>query len=239
MRVNTREYENLYRTVGVMDTLKSAYALGTRWNYTQKGWGVILIKPRVDDKGGDMVVTRINDGIAQKADIWLKATGDVEAMITERVEDDDRIQAIVVDEVQFLKAHQIEGLKNVTRKLIRPVLTFGLERDFVREWFEGSAALSKLADRHRELVSICYCGVNKSTCNVRRDKGHYVFEGDQVAIEVGDTTYDTYCDECYDDLREAIEKERVPSDVEAGLLARAKTLGQAIPIWDKASGSWS
>lgn len=47
------------------------------------------------------------------------------------------------------------------------------------------------------MKTICACG-RKATCNGRKINGEYVFEGDQVAIDMqGDVEYQSLCPQCW------------------------------------------
>lgn len=56
----------LYFKWGCMNSSKSAQALMTKFNYTEKGYSVALMKPSVDRRGGaDVIRSRI--GLADRA----------------------------------------------------------------------------------------------------------------------------------------------------------------------------
>jgi thymidine kinase len=102
-----------------------------------------------------------------------------------------RIDAIFVDEAQFLTKEQVWQLARVADHLDVPVLAYGLRTDFRGELFEGSSALLAIADSLREVRTICECG-RKATMVIRLDaEGNAATEGDQVSI--GKSTYVSLC----------------------------------------------
>jgi len=56
--------------------------------------------------------------------------------------------------------------------------------------------LFELSDQLEELITICHCG-KKARFNGRKINNQFVFDGDQVAIDGIDATYESLCGECY------------------------------------------
>ena len=83
-----------------------------------------------------------------------------------------------------------------------PVMCYGLRTDFRTRSFPGSARLLELAHSLEELKTICRCG-RKAVFNTRKvvdpatGAEHFVFEGDQVAIDGVQVTYESLCGTCY------------------------------------------
>ena len=73
----------------------------------------------------------------------------------------------------------------------------GLRSDFSLKGFPGSTRLLELAHTIEEMKTICTCG-RKATCNCRKVNGRFVFEGEQVAIDLeNDVQYVSMCPQCY------------------------------------------
>ena len=68
------------------------------------------------------------------------------------------VDAVIIDECQFLKKHHIQELTDVVDELNIPVMCYGLRADFRNELFEGSYWLFALADKIEEIKTICWCG---------------------------------------------------------------------------------
>ena len=61
---------------------------------------------------------------------------------------------------------------------------------------------------------ICTCG-RKAICNCRRVNGRFVFEGEQVAIDLeNDVQYVSMCPQCYFKAKRAFYAEKAASRVE-------------------------
>ena len=107
------------------------------------------------------------------------------------------IDCILVDEVQFMKAKQIDQLFEIAVVLNIPVICYGLRTDFMTEGFEGSTRLLLLAHSIEEMKTICKCG-RKAVFNGRKINGRFVFEGEQVAIDnIDNVQYESLCGHCY------------------------------------------
>ncbi|MBY0420785.1 MAG: thymidine kinase, partial [Parvularculaceae bacterium] len=103
-----------------------------------------------------------------------------------------RVDAVFVDEAQFLRSTQVDALAAVVDELSIPVLCYGLRTDFRGVLFEGAARLFAIADEIRELKTICWCG-RKATMNLRTDgEGRAVLDGAQVGIG-GNELYTPLC----------------------------------------------
>ena len=67
----------------------------------------------------------------------------------------------------------------------------------------GSTRLLELAHTIEEMKTICTCG-RKAICNCRKVNGRFVFEGEQVAIDLeNDVQYVSMCPQCYFKARRA------------------------------------
>ena len=180
----------LYFRYGAMNCGKTTALLQVAHNYEERGMKVILIKPLIDTKGENKVVSRL--GVDRKVDILLSS----EDNIMKYLKTFD-INAIIVDEAQFLTQKQVDELYIITKEYDIPVLCYGLRCDFQMKGFTGSTRLLEIADDIEELKTICKCG-KKATQNLRLVNGVPVFEGNQVEIDNQDEIkYISVCGKCY------------------------------------------
>lgn len=188
----------LYFKYGAMGSSKTAQALMTRFNYIQKGYDVLLIKPIIDTRDivdGEIVVkSRI--GIFAKCKVFTKDTNLFEFIESLGFLGDKKV--VIVDEVQFCTASQIEQLHDVSTKV--PVLCYGLLTNFKTYLFEGSKRLIELAESISEIKSVCHCG-RKATINGRFINNQLVCEGEEIAIGA-DESYVGLCYNCYKELKD-------------------------------------
>ena len=185
----------LYFRYGAMNSGKSTNLMQVAYNYEERGMRVLLIKPSTDKKGGDKLVSRL--GVERKVDLLIDDAQNIYDEVNKWQSEKYNIDCILVDEVQFFKANQIDELFKVAVCLDIPVICYGLRTDFKMEGFEGSTRLLLLAHSIEELKTICKCG-KKAILNGRKINNKFVFEGQQVAIDnVDNVEYESLCCHCY------------------------------------------
>ena len=182
----------LYFRYGAMNCGKTTALLQVAHNYEERGMKVVIIKPGLDTKGNDKIVTRI--GLKRKVDHLIKSDEKLSTYLN-KLEDD--IACILVDEAQFLNRDQIDELFMYTKLKDKPVICYGLRSDFKTIAFPGSLRLFEIADDMEELYTICRCG-KRAKFNGRMVNGKFTSSGEQVAIDGFDNvTYQAMCPKCY------------------------------------------
>ena len=185
----------LYFRYGAMNSGKSTNLMQVAYNYEERGMKVLLIKPSTDKKGGDKLVSRL--GVERKVDLLINDDQSIYNEVKKWQDEKYKIDCILVDEVQFFKAYQIDQLFEIAVCLDIPVICYGLRTDFKMQGFEGSTRLLLLAHSIEELKTICKCG-KKAILNGRKINGKFVFEGEQVAIDnIDNVEYESLCGHCY------------------------------------------
>ena len=165
-----------------------------------------------DTKGGGELVSRL--GVRRKADLLIPPETDVFEAVRTANADGAPLACVLCDESQFFTAQQAEQLFMVTVDLNIPVICYGLRADFSLKGFPGSTRLLELAHTIEEMKTICTCG-RKAICNCRRVNGRFVFEGEQVAIDLeNDVQYVSMCPQCYFKAKRAFYAEKAASRVE-------------------------
>ena len=184
----------LYFRYGAMNSGKSTALMQVAHNYEEQGMRVLILKPQVDTKGGGELVSRL--GVRRKADLLIPPEMDVFQAV-QKAAAAAKLACVLCDESQFFTARQAEQLFMVTVELNIPVICYGLRSDFSLKGFPGSTRLLELAHTIEEMKTICTCG-RKATCNCRKVNGEFVFEGEQVAIDLqNDVQYVSMCPHCY------------------------------------------
>ena len=185
----------LYFRYGAMNSGKSTNLMQVAYNYEERGMKVLLIKPSTDKKGGDKLVSRL--GVERKVDLLINDDQNIYNEVKKWQDEKYKLDCILVDEVQFFKAYQIDQLFEIAVCLDIPVICYGLRTDFKMQGFEGSTRLLLLAHSIEELKTICKCG-KKAILNGRKINGKFVFEGEQVAIDnIDNVEYESLCGHCY------------------------------------------
>ncbi len=185
----------LYFRYGAMNSGKSTALMQVAHNYEERGMRVLILKPSIDTKGGERLVSRL--GVERRVDLAVRPEMDPLRLVRDDIEAHGPLACVLTDESQFFTAWQAERLFLVTVECGVPVICYGLRTDFSLQGFPGSTRLLELAHNIEEMKTICHCG-RKAMFNGRKVGGAFVFEGDQVAIDTeNDVTYESLCPQCY------------------------------------------
>ena len=176
---------------GAMNCSKTSDLLVRDRTLTNSGCKTCIVKPKLDR---DIFCISSRIGLSKKADIVLDKDdgiyGQAEYLYRERV------NYILVDEVQFLTPSQIEQIRRIVDDYDIPVTCYGLKTDFLSNLFPGSQRLLELADNINKMKTVCSCG-RGADFNVRKDRnGNYVTQGEQIVIDDGGN-YDSECALCF------------------------------------------
>lgn len=184
----------LYYRYSPMNAGKSTALLQVAYNYKERGQRSIIAKPNVDTKSPE-VLSRLN--ISAKVD-W--SVNPEHHLIKDFLDKEtEKVDCILVDEAQFLEPSQIEQLFFIAVMKNIPVLAYGIRSDFQTNAFPGSARLFELAHSIEEMKTICRCGA-KAMFNGRKINGEFVSEGEQVAIDGQQASYESLCGKCFINL---------------------------------------
>ncbi len=91
------------------------------------------------------------------------------------------MDAVLVDEAQFLSEAEIDTLSDLVDFYNIPVICYGLRTDFRNRLFPGSRRLMEIADVIEEVPTVCWCG-KRAQCNTRYANGEIVREGAQIML---------------------------------------------------------
>jgi thymidine kinase len=182
----------LYYRYGAMNSGKTTLLLQVAHNYEERGMKVLILKPKIDTKGDDTIVTRI--GLKRKVDHLIDKDEKLIHYLNKIPKD---IVCILVDEAQFLTRDQVDELFMFTKLKDVAVICYGLRSDFKTMAFPGSLRLFEIADTLEELYTICRCG-KRAKFNGRIVNGKFTAIGDQVAIDgENEVGYESLCGKCY------------------------------------------
>ena len=189
----------LYFRYGAMNSGKSTALLQAAFNYEERGQQVLLAKPQIDTKGDSDIVSRL--GFSRPVDFTIAPDEDIyDKFVAERARVFERtgkpVSCLLVDEAQFFTESQVDDLLRIAILEGTPVLAYGIRTDFQTVAFPGSRRLLEIAHSLEELKTICRCG-RKAVFNARKVGDRYIFDGDQVAIDGVDVTYESLCGSCY------------------------------------------
>ncbi|MGM9849810.1 MAG: thymidine kinase [Bacilli bacterium] len=175
-----------------MGSGKTMDLLRTAFNYEENGLKVLVMKPSVDTKGGDSIVTRV--GMSRKVDYLIGVGTSIIDLISDSLSD---VSCIFIDEAQFLSEQQVVDLFIISNNYDVPVICYGLRTDFRGNLFPGSSKLLGIAEELHEFKSLCSCG-EIARYNARRVNGKYIVDGDSVLIDgTSEVEYVPLCGNCY------------------------------------------
>ncbi|SEJ52157.1 thymidine kinase [Demequina mangrovi] len=198
----------LYFRYGAMNSSKSALLLTAAYNYEERDQHPVIVKPGIDTKAGRSVSSRL--GVERQVDVLLGGEDSLlEALVAHRPL--EGIDAVFIDEAQFLTPAQVDEAFVVAVRHGVPVLCYGLRGDFMTHSFPGSLRLLEIAHAIEELKTICRCG-SKAIFNGRVIGGVFVSHGEQVAIDGQQADYESLCGACYLEKVGPVRAAGVPED---------------------------
>ena len=160
---------------------------------------MLLAKPAIDTKGAKAITSRL--GVNREVDFLitpeLNLRTEFASLCKAKSEQTGQLVAcLLIDEAQFLTREQVDQALEIAVLDGIPVLAYGIRTDFLTNGFPGSLRLLEIAHSLEELKTICRCG-RKAMFNARRIDGKFVFDGEQVAIDGAEVTYESLCPACY------------------------------------------
>lgn len=174
----------LYFRYGAMGSSKSANILMVRYNYEERGQYAVLLKPRTDNRDGEHEIkSRIGlEAPAEYVDEFLEEISKTWSADSEEYRyHGKKVDAVLIDEAQFLSPEEVDTLSDIVDFYEIPVLCYGLRADFRTRLFPGSMRLMEIADVIEEVPTVCWCG-KRAQCNTRYANGKIVREGAQIFL---------------------------------------------------------
>lgn len=184
----------LYFKYGAIGSSKTASLLMTKFNYEQKGFHVLLLKPvQPGDPNGNIVVSKV--GFSQAEAVPVSAYDNMVDVYLRY-----KSHVILIDDAHLLKEDQVNQLHEVVDRYGIPVICYGLMTDFTTHLYEGSKRLVEIAESLDEIKTVCTCG-RKATVNARINANRKVVKtGEQVEFGREDK-YISLCYKCFTMLR--------------------------------------
>ena len=175
-----------------MNAGKTLDLLRTAYNYEENNYKVIVLKPKVDTKGEDSIVSRI--GLKRKVDYLIQKDDSITNLI---IDDLYNCKCILVDEAQFLSKKQVDELFVISKEFDIDVICYGLRLNFKMEAFEGSMRLLEIAEELEELKTMCKCG-NVARYVGRKINDEFTLDGEEIIIDGAESVkYIPMCGDCY------------------------------------------
>ena len=147
----------LYFRYGAMNSGKSTALMQVAYNYEERGMRVLIMKPSIDTKGGEKLMSRL--GVERRVDIAVRPDMDPLALVRADIaknrasclRSDGRkpVFHVMAGRTAF---HGDCGAERAGH-LLRPAGGF-----FPAGFFPGSTRLLELAHNIEEMKTICQCG---------------------------------------------------------------------------------
>lgn len=183
----------LYYRYSTMGAGKSIEVQKVAFNYEERGQNPLIFTSALDNRFAEEGTVASRIGLERKA---IPVNGELNIYdLVKEYNELFRVDAVIVDECQFLKKHHILELTDVVDDLNIPVMCYGLKSDFKNELFEGSYHLLAMADKIEEIKTVCWCG-KKAITNARLCDGKVVYEGEQILVG-GNESYTSLCRKHY------------------------------------------
>lgn len=184
---------SLYFKYAAMNSGKSTQLLQAHYNYIERGMNPVALTANIDNRHG---VGKITARIGVTLDVPTFSRDTNLFDYVDGLHRHKRIDAVLIDESQFMTRDQVYQCAQIVDDLCVPVLCYGLKTDFMGALFEGSQTLLELADNIEEIKALCWCG-RKATMTARFDEnGTMTRAGDQIAIG-GNDMYTSLCRKHY------------------------------------------
>jgi len=192
---------------GVMGAGKSTLLAQISHNMHSRGLEVATLKPGIDTKGDDHIISRMGTG--HKADMIVSPEANVRETVRAHMgKRGVKLSTLVVDEAQFLTPDQADELVEGAVYDDYDVFAGGLRTNVYKELFPGSKRLFEVAHHCIELTlpNPCRCG-EQAVFNGRWIDGVFDINSDGPVNLIdgssADMEYDVFCHECFDKHVEA------------------------------------
>ena len=157
-----------------------------RLGYAKKKF--LVFKPSIDNRYSEDQVVSHNKrslksiNISRACDIYSHIKGDIDA--------------VIIDEVQFLDKEVVDVADDLANKGIR-VIVGGLDMDFKGQPFENTSSLLARAEKIDKLTAICVVCGEPATRSQRLVNGEPASENDDVIAVSGKESYEPRCRHCH------------------------------------------
>ncbi len=169
----------LFFKYGTVFSAKSLNLIATAHNYQTQGKRVLLLIPEIDTRSEGKIATRA--GFEMEAEI-IGDTTNILDVYHEHQKRHEKIDCVLVDEVQMMKREHIDQLREITLLYKTPVICYGLRVSYTLELFEATERLLGLADKLEEIKTVCWFCNSKATHNLKLVDGEPQYSGNPIDI---------------------------------------------------------
>lgn len=169
---------------GVMSSGKSLQLMKTRYNYISSNKNVLTLIPNYNEECKTISSRAMKEVV--EVDLVLDDKKSMEEQLS-GLKDLKKVDAIFIDEVQFLNIGQVRELRNIAKKYELEIYCYGLLTTTDNDMFPSSKELLLLAHKAKQLHSLCQvCGNEYASHHIKHD-------GKQHDKD----SYESVCYECW------------------------------------------
>ena len=185
----------LFFRYSAMDAGKTLDLIKVAFNYKDRGQNTLILNSAIDNSRAG--VNKVKSRVGFDSEAISTNINDNLLDLIKSENSKTKIDCILVDEVNFFSAVQVDQLSDVVDYLKIPVICYGLRTDYCGRSFPAAARLLAIADAIEELKTICHCG-RKATYNMLIRNGVAVKEGEMFVVDNDklkseDTRYTSVC----------------------------------------------
>jgi len=187
---------------GPMFSGKSMQLIQQANSAERSGKGVLAVKPKIDTRDSDQIVTSLHDPINEEDTEWsyqaVQLISESKKHDLTNLFSDTNPDVLIIDEIQFFDNWIVNFIRNVQKKNATEVYVSGLDQTAWREPFAPTPKLLALADYVKKLQADCFV----SNCS-RKARFTQLTEptesknGDSRIIVGGQETYQARCGNCW------------------------------------------
>lgn len=161
-----------------------------RLEYAKKK--MLVFKPEIDNRYSQSMI--VSHSSMTSSSINISKASEILDYLT------PDIDAIIIDEVQFLDEELVDIVEDLANKGIRVILG-GLDRDFRGKPFGIIAQLLAISEEVTKLTAICVVCGEEATRTQRIINGKEAYEDDPLILIGADESYEPRCRLCHKVLK--------------------------------------
>ena len=174
---------SIYCKIGTINSQKTSSLLATAKSYELQNRNILCIKPSADTR--DIGVIKSRTGLERQCETLSPHKDALCNLVIKHLEESDKdIDAIFIDEGQFLSKHNVEEIIILSAECRLNFLIYGLNVSYTGEPFESMSMLMAFSKDIEEISNtLCqYCN-SKAKMNLKLVDGKAVFEGEKISVD--------------------------------------------------------
>ena len=191
---------SIYCKIGTVNSQKTSSLLATAKSYELQNRKILCIKPQADTR--DIGMIRSRTGLERRCETLKPDKNALIDLILDYADSEgvERLDAIFIDEGQFLSKENVEEIIILSAECDFNFLVYGLNSSYTGEAFESMSMLMVYSKNVEEISNtLCtYCN-SKAKMNLKLVDGKPVFTGNKVSVdsELYNPKYVPVCPICF------------------------------------------